>query len=229
MKINSHNPILNQSGFLAADFLFSFVLVIGCGIIIFALTFSLATVEIAQYITWSAARSYSAGNLCAPPGGVTSPPCTSGKSSTKAADAKFKNLSLKFPLLTGADGSSAWFQLTKKNVGDNAWAGLTGLTNPGNKTNGGSGESRHPWTGVNAELEWKLFKGIKIPFLGKIATDGADTFTFPIRAFLLRNPSQQECLNFYSNRFSQGIKNLEGWNSGVGNDASYVAIEDNGC
>lgn len=214
-KSIKRNIINNNSGFLAADFLFSFVLVIGCGIIIFALTFSLATVEIAQYITWSAARAYSSGNKTA-------------ADSKAAADTKFKNLSLKFPLLTGADGSSAWFLLTSTNVGDNAWTGMDGLTNAKNASKI-SVENRQPWTGVSATLDWKLFKSIKLPFLGKIVGSDDSVFTIPIRAFILRNPSQDECLQFYRDRFSQGIQSLEsGWSS-LGVSVSYAPIEDNGC
>lgn len=218
MKKNPSQILMNNSGFLAADFLFSFIMIIGCGIVIFALTFSLATVEVAQYITWSAARSYSAANINA-------------AASRAAADSKFTKLSLKFPLLTGADGSSAWFVLTKKLVGDAAHDGMSGPVDVNNKSAGPTPENRHPWTGVYAELEWKLFEGIKIPFLGKIATPGSDVFKIPIRAFLLRNPSQDECLKFYKaeNRFDEGIKKLENnWNN-LGNSGSYVPIEDNGC
>jgi hypothetical protein len=218
MKKTSSQILLNNSGFLAADFLFSFIMIIGCGIVIFALTFSLATVEVAQYITWSAARSYSAANINA-------------AASRSAADSKFAELSKKFPLLTGAEGSSPWFVLTKKLVGDAAHDGMSGPVDRDNKSGGSTPENRHPWTGVYAELEWKLFEGIKIPFLGKIATPGSDVFKIPIRAFLLRNPSQDECLKFYNseNRFDEGIKKLEGgWNS-LGNSGSYVPIEDNGC
>jgi hypothetical protein len=215
MKKTTGKILFNNSGFLAADFLFSFVLVIGCGIVIFALTFSLATVEVAQYITWSAARSYSAANK-------------SAAASKLAGETKFKNLSLKFPLLTGADATSPWFVLTKKIIGDAAYDGLQGPVDVQNKS--GSAENRHPWTGVSAELEWKLFESIKIPFLGRIAKPGSDVFKIPIRAFLLRNPSQAECLDFYKNRFDQGIKTLEGWNGGgLGTSGSYVPIEDNGC
>lgn len=215
-KSLSQKTILNNSGFLAADFLFSFVLVIGCGIVIFALTFSLATVEIAQYITWSAARSYSAANKTA-------------ADSRTAAETKFKNLSLKFPLLTGADGNTSWFLLTRTNVGDAAYNGMSGLADGKNASAAAPTENRQPWTGVSATLEWKLFESIKIPFLGKIATPGSDSFTIPIRAFILRNPSQDECLKFYGNRFSQGIQGLEsGWSS-IGVSGSYVPIEDNGC
>jgi hypothetical protein len=215
LKNKKQNLILNDAGFLAADFLFSFVLIIGCGIIIFALTFSLATVEIAQYITWSAARSYSAGNK-------------SEAASKSAADQKFLNLSKKYPLLTGADGSNAWFQLTKKSVGDGAADGMAGLADKNNRSGGGT-ENRQPWTGVNAELEWKLFKSIQVPFLGKIAEPGSDAFTIPIRAFLLRNPSQEECLQFYSERYEKGIKGLEGGWVGLPPATGYVPIEDNGC
>ena len=215
-KSFERNIIKNNSGFLAADFLFSFVLVVGCGIVIFALTFSLATVEIAQYITWSAARAYSSGNKTA-------------ADSKTAADAKFKNLSLKFPLLTRADGSSDWFLLTSTNVGDNAWTGMDGLTNSKNASKISALENRQPWTGVSATLEWKLFKSIKIPFLGKIAGSDTDVFTIPIRAFILRNPSQDECLKFFNKRFTDGIQGLEsGWSS-IGVSGSYVPIEDNGC
>lgn len=217
MKKTSGKILLNNSGFLVADFLFSFVLVIGCGIVIFALTFSLATVEIAQYITWSAARSYSAANK-------------TSAASKLAGETKFKNLSLKFPLLTGADATSPWFVLTKKIIGDAAYDGLQGPVDVNNRTPGpgGGAENRHPWTGVSAELEWKLFESIKIPFLGRIAKPGSDVFKIPIRAFLLRNPSQDECLKFFELRFDQGIKNLEsGWGGlPMGN---YIPIEDNGC
>lgn len=212
-KNKKNFSINNSSGFLVADFLFSFVLVISCGIIIFAMTFSLATIEVAQYIVWSSARSYSAANLKA-------------SDSKTAGENKFNNLAAKYPLLTGVGGtgSSPWFELTGFDVGDNASAGLSQV----NIANSIGTENRHPWTGARANLHLKLFESIKIPFLGKIATD-ASVFTFPIRAFILRNPSQEECLNFFKteNRFDQGIKKLENWNSLP--LSNYVAIEDNGC
>ncbi len=214
-KNNSKNFSINNSdGFLAADFLFSFVLVISCGIIIFALTFSLATIEIAQYIVWSSARAYSAANKDA-------------GASKKAGEKKFSILAAKYPLLTGVGGSGApWFELTGHVVGDNASAGLQSVDLP-NKL---GAENRHPWTGARADLFLKLFSSLKIPFLGKISTDD-EVFKFPIRAFILRNPSQKECLDFYSSpeRFQKGIQQLEGGWQSLGISGSYVPIEDNGC
>lgn len=208
--------IHNSSGFLIADFLFSFILVLSCGIIIFAMTFSLATVEIAQYIVWSSARSYSAANK-------------DRAASETAGIAKFRRLTAKYPLLTGVgDNGSPWFTLSGLDIGDSAHAGLEQV-DTANINPSGSPEHRHPWTGARADLQLKLFESLQIPFIGKIATD-TDVFKFQIRAFLLRNPSQKECLDFFKseNRFQQGIQKSEedGWNALGG---SYVGIEDNGC
>ena len=210
------NILRNSSGFIAADFLFSFVLIIGCGIIIFALTFSLATIEIGQYITWSASRAYMSA-------------AKDKDESEKAGRIKFQNLSKRFPLLTGSDGDGAWFELTLIQVGDNASAGMKDvqLTN----RNAGAAENRHPWTGVATELNLKLFQSLQIPFLGKLATDPS-VFTMPLRSFLMRNPSQKECLQFYSNRYSEGILKLESGNWSqlpTVSPTTYQPMEDNGC
>ena len=216
-----NKKILNSSGFIAADFLFSFVLVISCGIIIFALTFSLATTEIAQYITWSAARSYSAAALA----------INGSNSSKKAADDKFKNLSAKFPLLTGNGADSPWFVLTLEQVGDDASRGMADMSanlKNNSSTSPTGTENRHPWTGVSSKFELKLFQSIRIPFIGKISSN-PDVFTFPLRAFILRNPSQEECLGFFKKRIKDGIQPLEpGWNS-LPIDVNRPSIEDNGC
>lgn len=216
MKTNKPNSrfLKNNQGFILADFLFSFVLVISCGIIIFALTFSLATIEIAQYITWSAARSYSAAAKTA-------------DDSRKAAESKFNKLSAKFPLLTGNGSDAPWFELTLGQLGDAASRELKGVEPPNSSTRGGA-ENRHPWTGVSSNLRLKLFEKIRIPFLGNISSN-PDVFKFPLHAFILRNPSQEECLGFFKDRMRKGIQPLEpGWAS-LPIDINRVSIEDNGC
>ena len=205
LKIKSKK---NQSGFVAAEFLFSFVLVISCGLVIFALTFSLMTVEVAQYITWSAARSYSAGNM-------------SKQASEAAAVDKFKNLSKSFPLLTNSD--SNWFSLTQLGVGGSAGSGLANL----DRENRLGSETRHPWFGFSTSLELKLFKSLRIPFLGKVVDDD-QAFTFPLRAFILRNPSHEECQQFIKDKFNV-IKGLSDFKNVGGSSSSYVPNEDNGC
>lgn len=195
----------SQSGFVAAEFLFSFVLVISCGLIVFALTFSLMTIEVAQYITWSSARSYSSGNI-------------SKDDSVSSGQTKFKNLAANFPLLTKED--SNWFALSSPNIGGSVYP--NGDYDSGNKL---GDETRHPWSGATAKLQLVLFKSLKIPFLGKIVNDDS-AFDMNLSSFILRNPSVQECLIFSKDRFNE-IKHQF---PNVQSDSSkYVPNEDNGC
>jgi hypothetical protein len=196
-----------EAGFVAAEFLFSFVLVISCGLVVFALTFSLMTIEVAQYITWSAARAYSAGNL-------------SKEESEKAGREKFKNLTAAFPLLT--DQGSEWFSLTLQGVGAN----VSSLKPEAGNTLGDN-ETRHPWSGAASKLELILFKSLKIPFLGKIVSDET-LFDMNLSAYILRNPSITECLDFNKNKIEVIKTQFQNLNSEI-NINSYVPNEDNGC
>lgn len=54
-----------------------------------------------------------------------------------------------------------------------------------------------------------------------------------LNAFLLRNPSQQECLDFTKAKFTDGILKMNDGQMGqgyLGQGANmYVPVEDNGC
>lgn len=216
---------------MTAEFLFAFTMVIGSGILIFALTFALTTVEIAQYIVWSAARAHAAGNKTA-------------DDSVKAGETKYSNLTASFPLLTGNGSDSPWFKMppiTEKNdffIGDisdmikkkDSAIDKDNASEPG-------GEVRHPWIGVESSLDLILLKGIQVPFLGKI-TETPDEFKFPIRSVLFRHPSIDECQKFFTNKFSSGMTQIPtepSWNTSPLNTGDtrvpekYFPMEDNGC
>lgn len=217
----------NNSGFIIADFLFAFVMTIGVGIFIFALTFSLATIEVAQYIVWSTARHYSAANV---------------NQATAAASAKdkLKKLAEEFPLLTNSSGDSAWFEL------DIDGAVISDRLDQADPSLGISGldaenDQRQPWTGVSSKLTLKLFRGLQIPMLGKVGYD-REAFELPVRAFLIRNVSQNECIKFFAGdnggpRLLNGIQTLERgklanktWGlMGESGTNRIVDGEDNGC
>jgi len=224
---------------MTAEFLFAFTMVIGSGILIFALTFALTTVEIAQYIVWSSARAHAVGNK-------------DTDSSVKAAETKYSNLTAAFPLLTGNGSDSPWFKMpaiTEKNkffVGDisDMIKKKDSAIDKANAAENG-GEVRHPWIGVESSIELKLLSGLNIPFLGKI-TKTPEEFDFPIRGILFRHPSMQECQDFFqnnssptSNKFSQGVKVMPEENNSMQStkwkdlssdaDGAYSANEDNGC
>lgn len=214
----------SQSGFIIADFLFSFVMVISIGIIMFAMTFALATVEVAQYIVWSSARAYSSANV-------------NETIARNAAVAKFNNLSAQFPKLTGAGGeASPWFTLDNFSVKnfENDPVFQAKIANPNDRMNrDGNLERRQPWTGARADIYLKLFANMSVPFLGKVSSDAENTFKFQVYAFIIRNPSYEECTNFFKNRFSRGIKPLDSENFSSLQDplpalTDYV-VEDNGC
>ncbi|MEK6555253.1 MAG: hypothetical protein AABZ31_08435 [Bdellovibrionota bacterium] len=53
----------SQSGLVTLDYLFAFILVGGFSMLLFALSTTLATVEIVQYITYSSARNFYASHV----------------------------------------------------------------------------------------------------------------------------------------------------------------------
>jgi hypothetical protein len=220
------NSIQSESGFIVADFLFAFVMTIGVGIFIFAITFSLATIEVGQYIVWSTARNYSAAGL-------------KQADSEEFAKQKFKSLAEKFPLLTNVGEDSTWFELSEADlkVKDNLTVVDTDL---GIRGEDATNKYRQPWTGASTKIKLKLFSGLTIPFLGKVVADGS-MLEFPIRAFLIRNVSQTECEAFFEGfgsgpRITEGIQKLE--NSNLAKDTwglegepagGIIHGEDNGC
>ena len=213
-----HQRKKSESGFIIADFLFSFTLVIGVGMFIFALTFSLATIEISQYIVWSAAHTYSSANV------------DEAKAAT-AARVKFKSLSSQFPLLTGEGNASPWFTLDDFKVQNHAteptFMGKVSVNDLENRD--GNTEKRQPWTGASAYINLKLFGNMGIPFIGKVGKD-PDSFKFRIYAFIIRHPSFEECSGFFEQRFEKGVKKLEGFDSIPLKPATEpYKVEDNGC
>lgn len=226
---NRKSFIQNNSGIIVADFLFSFVMIMGIGMFIFGITFSLATIEVSQYIVWSTARNYAAANV----------------NQTAARDnaiEKFNNLTAQFPLLTGAGSTDTnpWFLLSSTSliVSDKLEEedSLLSTDLPGSDKDN---DFRQPWTGASAKLRLSLFSNMQIPFLGKVATDKS-LFEFPIRAFIIRHPSTQECQTFFFGGRNNAIKALEGGNLspdgltfpaiGPSNNTTAAALgEDNGC
>ena len=198
--------------------------------LIFLLTFSLAVVEISQYIVWSTARNYSSANQ-------------DPDAAIKQALLKFKNLSAQFPLLTGSNNPSPWFILDDPKVGDLSKnindADFVAKLENDTENRDGAKQIRQPWIGARAYLHFKILEGVKMPFLGPILLEEKrGDFKFPIRAFILRHPSQSECQMFYKkeNRFDLGIQRITGesfdqiQNIHGGNPtSSYVPLEDNGC
>ncbi|MBY0452416.1 MAG: hypothetical protein K2P92_05220 [Bdellovibrionaceae bacterium] len=212
----------NNSGFIVADFLFAFVMTISVGIFIFTITFSLATIEIGQYIIWSTARNYASANI-------------NESEAREQAERKFENLRGQFPLLTNSEGTSGWFDISRTDLKigelDQIDSDFDSKITPNDQVN----DNRQPWTGASTTINLKLFSNLQLPFLGRVTQDKKD-FTFPVRAFIIRNVSRDECTSFFdkTKRYDLGIKALEGGKLapaafGPAPGSTLRMGEDNGC
>ncbi len=168
--------MLNQRGFVTTEFLFAIIIAFGMTLVTFALTFTLSTVEVAQYVTFSASRAHAAGNYDA-------------ASQKKQAQLKYDELmgnSEIAPLFT-----NGWFKISKSSdleirsgSGDNFEKDYPVAQ--------GSGRGTHQ--GVRMNLAANILE-MRLPLLGNITPDG-DGFKTKLSALLIREPSQQECYKY---------------------------------
>src|SRR5471030_3294964 len=94
----------NERGQITLDFLFGCIMIIGVSALLGAITFALTLTEALQYVSFSAARNYFAGDLTI-------------QDQTDAAGAKANLLLTKLPFLSGA--RSAGWVTVKKASADN--------------------------------------------------------------------------------------------------------------
>ncbi len=199
----------NQSGFMTMDFLFAIVLIIGMCAMLFAISLTLTTASVVQYITFSSARNYFAAH-------------DSPSRQVERAEQKYQTLiqnPVLRPLLSGG-----WFEiLDKPNVGkiSDIRQGLN--TQGGNK-----------FYGVGTDFTARILD-FNIPYFGSTdpESDGSgDGFGTYLGSYLGREPTSTECWEF-TNRRWEAIRKLSAsggaaYGSGTSNEG-YFPIEDSGC
>lgn len=207
--------IVNNRGMISADFIFSLTLCVWLCIVFFGLSFTLAMSEVAQYISFSTARAFSAGHL------------DTDKQNTMGFD-KFKEL-VNRPVLkelfANSNGSS-WFTLDQPIIkngfnGENFNSDYPGVEVP---------QWRVPLIGVKTVFKPNLLN-LKIPFLGSTTENQDQGFSAKVTSFLIREPSAKECLDQMKVRNDEILKLSSRYNilGGKVSPTSYVALEDNGC
>ena len=208
----SFQLLKSQKGVLTTDFLFAFVLVMGFSALMFALSITLTMVEVTQYITFAAARSYSASHV-------------NEDFQRQLATAKYmelRNNGVFAPLYT-----NGWFEIALEDVviGDHTLR----FPQYGNQ---GTGRG-HLFYGAGTNFNARVLD-FEIPLYGSTTSvdsqgEGFQTF---IASYLGREPTINECLNFNNLRW-QSIKQLPGAGSTYGRtpsrDQDYVPMADNGC
>ena len=205
------NKSRDQRGVIVADFVFSIVLAAGLGMILFAMSYTLAVVEVTQYISFSVARAGMAGHKTA-------------LEQENKARAKYTQLTTS----KGAIGSlyaTSWFQLGSRDKLD-VRQGPTGNGEMFDQDLAGGADKRNWFIGVSIPLTVGLLK-MKLPLIGDTAPDEDDGPQTALNTMLIRDPSEKECKDFYEQRRS-ALKNLPAGRQFY-QTGSYVPLEDNGC
>jgi len=202
--------IKNERGFLTIDFIFAMVLIMGFTALLFVVSFTLSVVSVTQYVTFAAARNYSAANL-------------TKDDQNKRADAKFDELvgnKVFKPLY-----KNGWFALGQPFTGDQT------TIVPGYDT---ATQGVNEFWGTGVDFTAKILD-FHIPFFGDSApdSDGSGSgFKTRIGSFLGREPTTDECLQFTAQRW-QAIRNLQVQNGAAYSQGTstqgYFPIADDGC
>lgn len=203
MKTRFLNPITNQRGILTVDFIFAFLLVWGLTMmVVFRLTLTLSVVEVVQYMSFATARSFFAGHHTL---------------ADQIARGENKFASLKEHPVLNPLFSNGWFEIKEVKVEDftSEYAG-TSQTDPLNSM----------FAGVRV-LFLPIVLDFEIPGIGATVEEHNDPFNTKIASYLGREPTDEECTQFNSQRF-RGILKL-GYQDALVQSQEVRNMEDNGC
>lgn len=198
----------NERGLLTLDFIFALCIALGFAVVFFAVSITLSMTEIAQYVSYSVARSYSAAN-------------ENQQAQEQLGRDKFKELTDRPILKTLL--SLEWFKLGPVVVGDfNSDYYPVQPPDPS--------VDSETFTGARVPFVANILK-LHIPFLGDTATD-TNTGRANISSYLLREVSTAECRDNFNKARYDKIRQLkfEGTTPYANTPPSSAKlITDNGC
>ncbi len=202
-----------QRGFITTEFLFAIVIAFGMSMLTFAMTFTLSTVEVAQYIVYSAARAQAAGNL---------------DKNSQIEEARLKYASLAADKKLSSLFTNGWFSISKKSELDVRPGSGSSTDNFGGDYQKGGYDT---FQGVRTTFIAKILE-LNVPFLGKVTPEDGG-FKTRILALMIREPSHQECVKFQNDRVVQ-FGNNPSFDGRFGSFLSKskdlpIPWEDNGC
>lgn len=206
--------IKNQSGVVTTEFIFSLVIAAGLSSLLFAVCYTLAVVEVTQYVVFSTARAHAASHK-------------TPDTQREAGRSKFEQLTRGKSAISQLYAGT-WYDIVKPSELDIR----SGPTADGKlfeqELNGGASPNDRNWfIGVSARFIAKVM-ALKIPILGSTSEDDdSGTFTTHINAMLIRESSQKECFDFFEARRNALSKLPSGQSFYQANE--YVRMEDNGC
>ena len=205
--------IQSQRGIITVDFVFALVIGFGMSALLFAMTMTLSVVEITQYISFSAARSYAAAQK-------------NPADQDVAARTKYDRL-INNPTFS-AFFQNGWFQISPKSSIE-IRGGATDDQNQGSFSRDYPSVSpnREIFMGVRTKLTSKVLS-LKLPLVGQTSED-EDGFSTRVISILIREPTQDECQNLIKARYSAIMSLDKRYQIYSNHQSDYVAMEDNGC
>lgn len=199
----------SQSGLVTLDYLFAFILVGGFSLLLFALSTTLSTVEIVQYITYSSARNFYASHV-------------TPKRQFDAAQKKYNEL-ISNPVLSPLF-RNGWFALDQRTF----TIGSVTKTNPDFQVYR-QPDQTNLFHGTAVYLVAKVLD-FNVPFFGpttRITDGGKEGYGAYIGSYLGRESTFSECENLMKTRW-EAIKSLDSNYSQANARFAYVP-SDNGC
>lgn len=213
-----HLKVKSSRGQVLVEFIFAVSIAVGVGSILFVLAYSLMVIEIAQYIAFATARALALSHL-------------SPSFQAESAQRKFEYLTQRHPQISTLF-NNRWFSVGNlETAGGDGQQSLTVFPRSSfarDYNASPDSERRGKFLGVRFSLQLPILR-FKIPFLGyTFEEDGATT---RLTGFLIREPSEQECRDFFSER-----SNLTYWRKIIYEPVPVIMSpermplgDDNGC
>ena len=195
--------IKNQNGFVTAEFMFAIVIATCMTFLTFALTFTLSTVEVVQYMVFSSSRAHAAANFDI-------------NAQQEAAKSKYTSL-ISSPTLAPLF-SNGWFEAPVSKLEIRSGAG--------NNFNQDYEIFRDSGQGVRVTFRANLLE-MKLPLVGNVTSPTGTGFETRINAILLREISQKECFDYMEARVPALVDLFPGLAKSA--DVPKSIWEDNGC
>lgn len=190
-----------KAGSVTIDFVFGITITVGVSFILLALCFTMAMVEVSQYIAFASSRSYFSGHL-------------SEEEQEDRGKAKFEKLMTLRPF-KGMLKDSGWFSL--------AFLGSTDFRDQ--YPNVQLAHDSDTFFGTQLKFKADVLE-LKIPFLDR----PYGNYDATVASYLGREPSTKECLDFERARWTK-FQEVTGFPPPPGTNPAndYAVVTDNGC
>lgn len=202
----------NTSGFVTAEFIFSFLLASLMTTLLFALCFAFTVVEVSQYISFSATRA--------------AIPARKNYAEQRARiDTQYQRLVTNpviAPLL-----NNGWFTLAVRDIRFNETPN-DDFRSEYDRTNA----ILLPAAGLRLTLTAHILN-LNLGPLGRLESETGNGFSLTLATLLFREPTMEECQSLIQTRY-QRVLNLDGnyptlGSAGLSGNGAYYPMEDNGC